>query len=166
MKPDRASVQIIDDSLLQDSMPRLLRLEALHREERDHLRTKYKTSVTDIGSTDMALKTNWMRRTGRAQTFASADRKILVKLAQMPHGEWDLFLVTHDGADLHSCKADEQRLVLIVAALGRVSGQCEDTVKHTDVSIRCWLRSQCVDRPYKLLLNWLGVRAHPTAIRG
>ena len=98
-------------------------------------------SVTDTGSTDMALNTNWMRRTGWAQTFAGADRRLLVKLAQMPHVRQDLFLGSYDGIDLHSCKANEQRLALMVAALGRVFSQCEDTVRHTDVSIQCWLRS-------------------------
>lgn len=99
---------------------------------------------------------NWIRRTGWAPTFAGADQKILVNLAQMPHDDRDLFLVTYNGWGLHSCKAGEQRLVLTLAALGRVSGQCEDTVEHTDVSIRGWLRNQCVGRPYKARYELLG----------
>ena len=120
MKPDRLIAQTLDNSLLQDSMPRLLRLKALHCKEQDHLVSKYKMLVTDTGSTDIALNTNWMRRTGWAQTFAGADRRLLVKLAQMPHVGQDLFLGSYDGIDLHSCKADKRRLALIVAALGRV----------------------------------------------
>lgn len=63
VKPDRLIAQTLHDSLLQDSMPQLHRLEALHREERDHLVSDYRGSVTDTGTTDMALNTNWMRRT-------------------------------------------------------------------------------------------------------
>jgi hypothetical protein len=96
----------------------------------------------------MAFDTNWMRRTGWAKTFADADRSFLMKLAQMPQvADHGLLLGTSNGTDLYSCKADEQRLVLMVAALGRVFDQCADTVRHTDVSMRRWLRSQWVDRP-------------------
>ena len=69
----------------------------------------------------MAFDTNWMRRTGWAKTFADADRSFLMKLAQMPQvADHGLLLGTSNGTDLYSCKADEQRLVLMVAALGRV----------------------------------------------
>jgi hypothetical protein len=159
VEPDPSIAKPLDDSLLQDSMPGLLRLETLHRNERGHLITRYKASATDTGTTDIALNTNWMRRTGWAQTFAGADRKILVKLAQMPQVvEHDVFLGTCNGTDLHSCKVDEQRLVRMVAALGRVFDQCEDTVRHTDVSIRCWLRSQYADRPYSAPFDLVGGR--------
>ena len=87
VEPDRPILQTPDDSQLQDSIPRLFRLEALHRNERDHLIARYKASATDTGNTDMALNTNWMRRTGWAQTFAGADRKLVVKLAQTPQVE-------------------------------------------------------------------------------
>jgi hypothetical protein len=138
-------------------MPRLFRLKSLHRKERDYLIAWYKASATDTGNTNMALNTNWIRRTGWAQTFAGADRKLLVKLAQISQVvEQSLFLGTHNGTDLYSGKADEQRLVLMVAALGRVFEQCEDTVRHMDVSIRCWLRSQCTARPYSALLDLVG----------
>lgn len=44
----------------------------------------------------------------------------------------------------------------MTADLGRVLDRCADTVKHTDVSIRCWLRSQYVDRPYKAPFELVG----------
>jgi hypothetical protein len=157
VKPESSIAQALDDSLLQDSMPRLSRLEALHRKERDSLLARHKASATDSGNTDMALNTNWMRRTGWAKTFADSDRSFLAKLAQMPQvAEHGLFLGTSNGIDIYSCKADEQRLVLMIAALGRVFDQCADTVRHTDVSMRCWLRSQVVDRPYKAPFELVG----------
>jgi hypothetical protein len=80
----------------------------------------------------MALNTNWMRRTGWAQTFAGADRKLLVRLAQMPQvADQGLFLDTYNNTNLHSCKQNEQRLVLMVAALDRVFDLCEDAIDES-----------------------------------
>ncbi|OAG07810.1 uncharacterized protein CC84DRAFT_1161884 [Paraphaeosphaeria sporulosa] len=84
-------------------MPRLSRLEALHRKERDSLLARQKASATDSGNTDMALNTNWMRRTGWAKTFADSDRSFLAKVAQMPQvAEHGLLLGTSNGTDLYS----------------------------------------------------------------
>jgi hypothetical protein len=157
VKPESSITQALDDSLLQDSMPRLSRLEALHRKERDSLLARHKASATDSGKTDMALDTNCMRRTGWAKTFADSDRSFLAKVAQMPHvAEHGLLLGTSNGTDLYSCKADEQRLVLMIAALGRIFDQCADTIRHTDVSMRCWLRSQFIVRAYKAPFELVG----------
>jgi hypothetical protein len=41
------------------------------------------------------------------------------------------------------------QLSYLVTALDRVFDRCEDTVRHTDVSIRCLLRSSYPDRTYK-----------------
>jgi hypothetical protein len=84
VKPESSIALALDDSLLQDSVSQLSRLEALHRKERDRLLARHKASATDSDNADMALNTNWMRRTGWAKTFADADRSFLVKLAQMP----------------------------------------------------------------------------------
>jgi hypothetical protein len=70
--------------------------------------------------------------------------------------EHGLLLATSNGTDLYSCKGDEQRLVHMIAALGRVFDKCADTVRCTDVSMRCWLRSQFVDRPYKAPFELFG----------
>jgi hypothetical protein len=55
--------------------------------------------------------------------------------------ERGLLLSTYNGIEIYSPKADEHKLNFMVAAFGRVFDQCADTVRHTDVSIRCWLRS-------------------------
>ncbi|PVH91499.1 hypothetical protein DM02DRAFT_663937 [Periconia macrospinosa] len=61
-----------DNSLLQQSVPRMQRLEQLGR-----IRGHLKESNIDTSSSDMAFNTNWMRRTQWAETFAGADRKLL-----------------------------------------------------------------------------------------
>ncbi|KAH8686644.1 hypothetical protein GQ44DRAFT_631729, partial [Phaeosphaeriaceae sp. PMI808] len=102
------------------------------------IRGHLKESNIDTSSSDMALNTNWMRRTQWAETFAGADRKLLVQLAQIPH---------------------EFKLRHIVTALDRVFDRCEDTVRHTDVSIRCLLRSSYPDRTYKAPFELVGRKA-------
>ncbi|KAH8690376.1 hypothetical protein GQ44DRAFT_744804 [Phaeosphaeriaceae sp. PMI808] len=134
-----------DNSLLQQSVPRMQRLEQLHRDELGRIRGHLKESNIDTSSSDMALNTNWMRRTQWAETFAGADRKLLVQLAQIP--------------PVYSHKEDEFKLRHIVTALDRVFDRCEDTVRHTDVSIRCLLRSSYPDRTYKAPFELVGRKA-------
>jgi hypothetical protein len=54
-----------DSSLLQHPIPRLTRLEQLHHDERERI-TSWNAGVAaaDTCSVDVALNTNWMRRTG------------------------------------------------------------------------------------------------------
>ncbi|KAJ6191987.1 hypothetical protein J3E72DRAFT_443135 [Bipolaris maydis] len=130
-----------DNSLLQQSVPRMQRLEQLHRDELVRIRGQLKGSSIDTSSPDMALNTNWMRRTQWAETFVGADRKLLVQLAQIPN------------------KEDEFKLRHIVTTLDRVFDRCEDTVRHTDVSIRCLLRSSYPDRTYKAPFELVGRKA-------
>ncbi|KAJ5052595.1 hypothetical protein J3E74DRAFT_469583 [Bipolaris maydis] len=130
-----------DNSLLQQSVPRMQRLEQLHRDELVRSRGQLKGSSIDTSSPDMALNTNWMRRTQWAETFVGADRKLLVQLAQIPS------------------KEDELKLRHIVTTLDRVFDRCEDTVRHTDVSIRCLLRSSYPDRTYKAPFELVGRKA-------
>jgi hypothetical protein len=58
VKPESSPAQALDDSMLQDSVPRLTRLEALHSKERDQLLVRHKAFATDSGERDMALNTN------------------------------------------------------------------------------------------------------------
>lgn len=149
-----------DNSLLQDSVPRLRRLEELHHNELERAAERHKATATSTGSLDMAVNTNWMRRTGWNETFAGANRKLLVELVQMPRGRGQrINLGTYDDTVLCSCEEDERKLALIVSALDRVFDRCEDTVRHTDVSIRCWLRGQYFDRPYKAPFELVGRKA-------
>jgi hypothetical protein len=58
VKPEFSPVQALDDSMLQDSVPRLTRLEALHSKERDQLLVRHKAFAADSSKRDMALNTN------------------------------------------------------------------------------------------------------------
>jgi hypothetical protein len=162
IKDDRspaASSSTSDNSLLQESASRLQRLEQLHLDERERLISSRKVT-NDIGSCDMALNTNWMRRTGWAETFAGADRKLLVQLAQIPRDEErNLALGIYDGIAMYSSSKDECQLSYLVTALDRGFDRCEDTVRHTDVSIRCLLRSSYPDRTYKAPFELVGRKA-------
>jgi hypothetical protein len=148
-----------DNSQLQESALRLQRLEQMHRDERERLISSQKVT-NDMGSCDMALNTNWMRRTGWAETFAGADRKLLVQLAQIPHNtERNMTFGIYDGIAISSSRKDECKLSYLVTALDRVFDRCEDTVRHTDVSIRCLLRSSYPDRTYKAPFELVGRKA-------
>jgi hypothetical protein len=53
----------------------------------------------------------------------------------------------------------------MIDALDRVFDQCEDTVEHTDVSIRCWLRGQDSERPYKSPFELVGRKSTTSGYR-
>jgi hypothetical protein len=154
-----SAVSTFDNSLLQESASRLQRLEQLHHDERKRL-TDYQSATNETGSCNIALNTNWMRRTGWAETFADADQKLLVQLPQIPRNtEKDLALRVYNGVPMHSRREDESKLSYLVTALDQVFDQCEDTVRHTDVSIRCLLRSSYPDRTYKAPFELVGRKA-------
>ncbi|KAK1613526.1 hypothetical protein BDP81DRAFT_513408 [Colletotrichum phormii] len=69
----------------------------------------------------------WMRRTGWDLMFDGARRDFLVRIS----------------------REDETRLQHIMSAVDGVFDRREDTIRHTDVSMRCWLRSSEPHRPYK-----------------
>jgi hypothetical protein len=60
---------------------------------------------------------------------------------------------------MYSSSKDEYQLSYLVTALDRVFDRCEDIVRHTDVSIRCLLRSSCPDRTYKAPFKLVGRKA-------
>lgn len=94
--------------------------------------------------------TNWMRRTGWETIFEKAHRGFLVALLELPRPcSGPLVLFTSSDAIIESSEKDEMKLYRIVAALDRLFDRCGDTVRHTDVSIRRWLRGMLPDRPYK-----------------
>jgi hypothetical protein len=94
---------------------------------------------------------NWMHRTGWNELFDGSDRAILIKLSGTPSRtvDGDLLVGKHEGRELRSPAADEIRLRRIAVGVHIALERCRDTVRHTDISIRCWLRGQTPDRPYK-----------------
>lgn len=124
---------------------------AMHEEETQRLAERFNNhAATDTGIDDLALTSNWIRRTGWASTFADVNRRLLQALSQSP--AWDgrrLQLGEHGARALYSSADDERRLLRIGLAVDHFFNQCEDTARHTDHSIRCWLRSHIPGRPYK-----------------
>lgn len=108
------------------------------------------TSAADIPPSQMIMMTNWMRRTGWEKTFENAHRGFLVALSELPRPySGPLVLLTSGDTIAESSEEDETKLCIIIAALDRLFDRCGDTVRHTDVSIRRWLRGMLPDRPYK-----------------
>jgi hypothetical protein len=140
---------------------RRARLAALHQEEQEHIAINLRgQSTTDTGSDDLALTSNWMRRTGWAQTFAGANRSVLLTLTQGPAASGrGLELGSYNGRTLQSSIEDERALAAAERALDRFFDRCEDTVQHTDSSIRCWLRGQIPGQPYKAAFELPGRKA-------
>jgi hypothetical protein len=100
---------------------------------------------------DPLLSSNWMRRTGWAQIFSGMDLRLLLKMIQSPmttHGE-RVALGTLDEKEVVTHAADECRLRTVSLAIDRFFDRCEDTVRNTDHSLLCWLRSQHRGNSYK-----------------
>lgn len=94
-----------------------------------------------------------MRRTGWERIFeghGGARKEVLVLLSELPTSTGhSLHLGDHDGQALQSSADDERKLALMVVALDRLLDRCGDTVQHTDVSLRRWLRSIILGRSFK-----------------
>ncbi|KAK5109833.1 hypothetical protein LTR85_002038 [Meristemomyces frigidus] len=140
---------------------RRARLEALHQDEKERMSSNACIpSTTDTGIDDLALTSNWMRRTGWAQTFANADRSMLLVLAEGPAADgYRLELGRHGDKVLWSSAQDERALAVAGRAVDQFLDRCEDTARHTDQSIRCWLRGQTLGQPYKAPFELPGRKA-------
>ena len=133
----------------------------MHEEEEQWLEEgRQKQSAADTGVDDLALTSNWMRRTGWTTTFNSVDRQLLQALCRSP--SWDdrrLELGRHGAEAFYSSAGDEKRLSMIGKAVDHFFERCEDTAEHTNHSVRCWLRSHIPKRPYKAPFELPGRRS-------
>ena len=136
---------------LEASPRRRERLVSLHDAERQRISHEtLRRPSTDKGIDDMALTSNWMRRTGWTELFAGVNRHLLLSLAEPPAPMGSsMHLGDSNGAAVYSSASDEGRLLMIGRAVDRFFDRCDDTLQHTDHSLRCWLRSQVPGRPYK-----------------
>ena len=104
----------------------------------------------DTGAYDEAFLGSWMRRTNWTSTFSSVNRLLLVWLAEAPSVEGSpLVYGIFEGQRLHSSVEDERKIRSIGVAIDAFFDRCENTTRNTDHAIRCWLRSNLSDRPYK-----------------
>lgn len=126
-------------------------VEEMCRDEEDRLNEGlHRHSTTDIGSDNPALCSNWMRRTGWLVTYRGVDRLMALQLRSPAVTDGRALCLGSSGdREFHSPAADERCLALIQQALNHFVDRCEDTVRHTDHSVRCRLRSQIPGRPYK-----------------
>jgi len=133
------------------SIPRRMRLEQLHNLEHRALSVQQANAASDVGGSDMTLVNNWMHRTGWNELFTGNDRALLMTLSGTPSRtrDGDLLLGQYEGVELRSPATDEAKLRRIAVGVTMALERCRDTVRHTDISIRCWLRGQAPDRPYK-----------------
>ena len=133
-------------------------VNALH--ERERKRIDAEQVGVPIVKDDIALMSNWIRRTGWLETFADVDRQLLSRLASAPAKEgFPLFLAGHGSNQIASGIEDEMRLAVLGGAVDQFFERCEDTAINTDHSMRCWLRSHVHGRPYKAAFQLPGRRS-------
>lgn len=139
------------DAIENSSVSQRRKVEEICREEEDRLNEDFHNrSTTDVGSDNPALCSNWMRRTGWLVTYRGVDRLMALQLrAPAVTNGRTLYLGSSGSREFHSPVEDERCLALIHEAVNHFTDRCEDTVRHTEHSIRCWLRSQIPGRPYK-----------------
>ncbi|KAL0764704.1 hypothetical protein CaCOL14_012794 [Colletotrichum acutatum] len=133
-------------------------LAAAHHAERAYLASSPCVTTAATGQVDVAFQTGWMRRAGWDLMFDGARRDLLVKMSQLPalvRDRWE----AEDDMPHASSREDEARLQYIMSAVDGVFDRCEDTIRHTDVSMRCWLRSSEPYRPYKAPFELVGRRS-------
>lgn len=126
-------------------------LKTLHEEEKRRAEQSGKgQDFSNTGMYDEALVGNWMRRTDWMAIFSGVNRKLFVRLTEAPATDGlALSYGVFDGRHLQSDAEDERRIRLIGMFMDKFFDRCEDTVRHTGHSIRCWLRSHLPNRPYK-----------------
>lgn len=145
----------------RERVERMLGEEMRHLDRQDHQR-----NATDTGIEDLAATSNWMRRTGWAETYKGVDRRLLLALRRTPAVEgYALRLGVYGAQDLHSSSDDERKFKALDRAVDRFFDRCEDTALHTDHSVRCWLRGQIPGRAYKSPFQLPGRRSTTTKYR-
>ncbi|GAB7336112.1 hypothetical protein MBLNU13_g08907t1 [Cladosporium sp. NU13] len=135
----------------QASPERRRKLTALHERELQRARNEEtRLPGENSSASDLALTSNWMRRTGWLETFAGVDQQLLSRLGSAPARDgFPLLLADDFGGPTQSSIEDESKLSNLGKAADHFFDRCEDTARNTDHSIRCWLRSHVQGRPYK-----------------
>lgn len=144
------------------SPQRRQKLTALHQRELQRARNEEtRLPGEDSSASDLALTSNWIRRTGWLGTFAGVDRQLLSRLGSAPAREgFPLLLVGDAGGLTQSSIEDESKLSNLGKAADHFFDRCENTARNTDHYIRCWLRSHVQGRPYKAAFQLPG-RCNP-----
>jgi hypothetical protein len=102
------------------------------------------------GGEEALLSSSWMRRTGWTEMFLGANRSFSVMLETSPKISGDtLYVGDAKGTRIAFPDTDERRPVTMGHAIDRLFDRCEVTLRHTDHSLRCCLRSHYPARSYK-----------------
>jgi hypothetical protein len=126
--------------VLEQSPRRKRRFSEMRKEEMDR-EARCQQSMEDGNQEDPLHLSNWMRRTSWATTFAGTDLPLLGKLSRTTWMSDDEGGANDNGSTAVVISAvDEQNIAIVGAAIDRFLDQCEDTLRHTDHSIRCCLR--------------------------
>jgi hypothetical protein len=125
--------------------------EELRAKEKQHLDHQLQTiQRSRYRVPEPAMMTNWIRRTGWEEMLRNARRDFLITLAELPAPRENSYILTiHNGEPIVSSREDKRQLVNIMAAINRLFDRCNNTVRHTDNSLRRWIRGRFPDLPYK-----------------
>jgi hypothetical protein len=139
-----------EPSVVEQSPWRKRRLSQIRKEELE--RAARRQHSIEVGEReDPLLSSNWMRRTGWTKLFLGTNRSILVALSRPPTAHADGFDVGGEhGEGITFSAANERRLAVMSVAIDWFWDRCDDTLRHTDHSLRCCLRSHYPGRSYKL----------------
>lgn len=135
--------------VVEQSPSRKRRFSEMRKEEMDRA-ARRQQSMEDGNQEDPLLLSNWMRRTSWTTTFAGTNLHLLGKLSRTTWTSDDEGEANDNRSTAVFISAvDEQNIAIVGAAIDRFLDQCEDTLRHTDHSIRCCLRSHFPGRSYK-----------------
>lgn len=98
---------------------------------------------------DLALASNWIRRTGWLETFAGVFFHVLAVPLPRTASGFPLLLADDASGRTISSIENESKLSNLSKAADHIFDRCEDAARNTDHSIRCWLRSHAQGRLYK-----------------
>lgn len=136
-------------SVVAQSPRRKRRLSQIRKEEVECV-ARRQHSMEAGDREDPLLSSNWMRRTGWTKLFPGTNRSILVALSRPPTARADGFDVgSMHGEEIVFSAADERKLATVSVTTDRFLDRCEETLRHTDHSLRCCLRSHYPGRSYK-----------------
>jgi hypothetical protein len=149
-----------EPSVVEQSPWRKRRLSQIRKEELE--RAARRQHSIEVGEReDPLLSSNWMRRTGWTKLFLGTNRSILVALSRPRTAHADGSDVDGEhGEGITFSAANERRLAVMSVAIDWFLDRCEDTLRHTDHSLRCCLRSHYPGRPTSRRSSFLTATLH------
>lgn len=125
---------------VQDDFEDILEAE---QEEQACLLQEHDQAPALDGDLEHDENSDWLRGCEWPRWFAHRPLSLIVAMSQLPAADprTDLFLGCRHGVDYFSEAGAEQTLRRLLTATTLVFTRCEDTLKSTPRTLRCWLRS-------------------------